>query len=258
MAKHRGANRILWLFIPVVLVVVAVWFVVGFWGPQWIYPLKAEIPAEQSARGTLGDQFGAVNSLFAGLAFALLVLTIIYQARELAETVRAQTDSARAAEDSAKAQTRLAELQAETAKQQTNLLKTQVLLQLLDDIRSVDWGQAHQRLNAFVADHPDDFAVLFGKHRSEAGSEAFEVDKARRVFIEPCYKIWHVWQARIVDDDFAKAILDEVIVRTMLKVIEPLEGAIRQNYDDSMFRAAETLYDAETLEARGSFIKARE
>lgn len=35
-------------------------------------------------RGTFGDQFGAVNALFSGLAFAGLIYTIILQRRDLA------------------------------------------------------------------------------------------------------------------------------------------------------------------------------
>jgi len=34
-------------------------------------------------RGTFGDQFGAVNALFSGLAFAGLIYTIILQRRDL-------------------------------------------------------------------------------------------------------------------------------------------------------------------------------
>lgn len=36
-----------------------------------------------STRGTFGDQFGAVNALFSGLAFTGLIYTIILQRRDL-------------------------------------------------------------------------------------------------------------------------------------------------------------------------------
>ena len=40
------------------------------------------VPGENT-RGTFGDQFGAVNALFSGLAFAGLIITLILQKREL-------------------------------------------------------------------------------------------------------------------------------------------------------------------------------
>lgn len=39
---------------------------------------------DENTRGTFGDQFGAVNALFSGLAFAGLIYTIILQRRDLA------------------------------------------------------------------------------------------------------------------------------------------------------------------------------
>lgn len=40
--------------------------------------------SDKDTRGTFGDQFGAVNALFSGLAFAGLIYTIILQRRDLA------------------------------------------------------------------------------------------------------------------------------------------------------------------------------
>ena len=41
------------------------------------------LPYDENERGTFGDQFGAVNALFSGLAFAGLIFTIILQRRDL-------------------------------------------------------------------------------------------------------------------------------------------------------------------------------
>lgn len=41
------------------------------------------LPYSKEARGTFGDQFGAVNALFSGLAFAGLIYTIILQRNDL-------------------------------------------------------------------------------------------------------------------------------------------------------------------------------
>ncbi|MBQ8437503.1 MAG: hypothetical protein IJX21_02005, partial [Alistipes sp.] len=39
--------------------------------------------SESNDRGTFGDKFGAVNALFSGLAFAGLIVTLLYQKEEL-------------------------------------------------------------------------------------------------------------------------------------------------------------------------------
>lgn len=41
------------------------------------------LPFSKEARGTFGDQFGVVNALFSGLAFAGLIYTIILQRKDL-------------------------------------------------------------------------------------------------------------------------------------------------------------------------------
>lgn len=41
------------------------------------------LPYDENERGTFGDQFGAVNALFSGLAFAGLIYTIILQRHDL-------------------------------------------------------------------------------------------------------------------------------------------------------------------------------
>ena len=54
--------------------------IIGLWLACW-FRLKYYIP-NQAERGQFGDQFGAVNSLFAGLAFAAVVVTLVYQHRD--------------------------------------------------------------------------------------------------------------------------------------------------------------------------------
>ena len=61
------------LTLPILIfVVVLVWLFSGI------------LLIDQPERGTLGDMFGAVNSLFSGLAFAGLIYTILLQKNELA------------------------------------------------------------------------------------------------------------------------------------------------------------------------------
>ena len=56
------------------LVVFAIWLL------SWIL---IDVFITDSYRGTFGDKFGAVNALFSGLAFAGLIVTLLYQKEEL-------------------------------------------------------------------------------------------------------------------------------------------------------------------------------
>ena len=64
---------------PLILLSVGV---VGLFGLSWW--LLASTIGNSEKQGQFGDQFGAVNALFSGLAFAGLIFTIILQKKELA------------------------------------------------------------------------------------------------------------------------------------------------------------------------------
>ncbi len=64
----------------ITITVIVVLLIAGFW--LWAYfSLRNDSYVE---RGTFGDMFGAVNSLFSGLALAGIILTILLQRKELA------------------------------------------------------------------------------------------------------------------------------------------------------------------------------
>ena len=66
----------LWIWI-----VLAIIGVIAAWGLSW-WLINKNIDCS-TERGTFGDMFGAVNALFSGLAFAGLIVTILYQKEEL-------------------------------------------------------------------------------------------------------------------------------------------------------------------------------
>lgn len=65
--------------------------------PDWIghvFDIKNSAE-QQSLLGTFGDSFGALNTLFSGLAFAGIIISIFLQSKELSETrgeIKAQGD----------------------------------------------------------------------------------------------------------------------------------------------------------------------
>lgn len=64
------------------LLIVFCVFVVLLYSASWFFIDKTFVNSDE--RGQFGDQFGAVNALFSGLAFAGLIFTIILQKKELA------------------------------------------------------------------------------------------------------------------------------------------------------------------------------
>ena len=65
-------GRIIWIVGVIILLL---------WGGSWFaISLGYDQPTD---RGTFGDMFGAVNALFSGLAFAGLIITLLYQKEEL-------------------------------------------------------------------------------------------------------------------------------------------------------------------------------
>ena len=85
------------LYVGVLLIVVAIWLGIGFL-PQRLYSTLSEAAA-------VGDSFGCVNALFAGLAFAFVALALILQIREISDNARTQAEQGRVQLE----QTRIAE-----------------------------------------------------------------------------------------------------------------------------------------------------
>lgn len=67
-----------WLiFLGIAAVVVLVWASYPYW-------VSLKFPSNDWAvRGQFGDSFGALNTLFSGMAFAALVVAVILQTKEL-------------------------------------------------------------------------------------------------------------------------------------------------------------------------------
>lgn len=72
------------LFVLLVAFVFVIWAYFPSWmGHVFSAPLDAEL---QGVLGTFGDSFGALNTLFSGLAFTGIIVSIFLQSKELKET----------------------------------------------------------------------------------------------------------------------------------------------------------------------------
>ena len=86
--------------------------VVLLWGGFWFFIYRG-LPG-LAERGQFGDMFGAVNSLFSGLAFAGVVIAIYLQTQELRHQREAQEKSEQALREQVEQMQKTAELQATT------------------------------------------------------------------------------------------------------------------------------------------------
>lgn len=77
------------IFLIILGGVLAVWYFTSSWIDNNITAGDAAQQQTASVRGQFGDKFGAVNALFSGLAFAGIIITLLLQRRDLAETRKA-------------------------------------------------------------------------------------------------------------------------------------------------------------------------
>ncbi len=67
----------------IILSSILILFIVSSWIIYWVVILQNPNLKSWSERGTFGDMFGALNTLFSGLAFGGLIYAIFLQSREL-------------------------------------------------------------------------------------------------------------------------------------------------------------------------------
>ncbi|GGI57815.1 hypothetical protein [Winogradskyella haliclonae] len=97
----KSNKRDIWIYIVAIFTVI---FIIVTW--IITYRLLKDLPNEE--RGTLGDMFGTLNTLFSGLAFAGIIFTILLQRKELSlqreELKETRRELARSAEAQEKSQ----------------------------------------------------------------------------------------------------------------------------------------------------------
>lgn len=69
--------------VVILLVILSLWAISWWWVDTYVKSLNENVTSSEVTRGSFGDKFGAVNSLFSGLAFAGVIFTILLQRREL-------------------------------------------------------------------------------------------------------------------------------------------------------------------------------
>lgn len=119
-------NKIgVWHFAGLLVVVVGMWLGYTYWLPSAIN--------NAGSRGLYGDSYGALNTLFSGLAFAALVFTMLLQRNELQLQRQELRETREQLKVSADSQAELADLQ---------LISSMVSAKsaILKLLREIEWG----------------------------------------------------------------------------------------------------------------------
>lgn len=91
-SKQEQASRVNALhpgrIIVGILVIAAIWASYPFWLGEFLRLIHWTGPDHAAATGQFGDSFGALNTLFSGLAFAVLIVTLLLQRHEMEEQRR--------------------------------------------------------------------------------------------------------------------------------------------------------------------------
>ena len=75
--EQNHKTSIIRYWVPAILVVLVLW------GGSWIFLINSEHLSDWQQRAEFGEMFGVVNALFAGLAFAGVIIAIHLQRKEL-------------------------------------------------------------------------------------------------------------------------------------------------------------------------------
>ena len=162
MRIDNKRRRVVWFYhhIPLLFVIVAVLFLANALFTLLYF-------GKWNSGGEFGDQFGAVNALFSGLAFAGLIITILLQRRDL----RLQRKDLKMQRKELQVTNKQLEGQKEQLEEQNKTLKVQrfentffkMLSQFQEIVSSISYT---------YVDYKKDYATVTGR---EAFYESFEV-----------------------------------------------------------------------------------
>ncbi|MCM3292386.1 hypothetical protein M3661_19890 [Paenibacillus sp. MER 180] len=121
-----------------------IWVVIGIISIWALSAVIITLFVDETYRGTAGDMFGAVNSLFAGLAFAGIIYTISIQRQELKEQQKAiqmQTEELSLQRKAIEMQTQELKMQreetarsADQLESQRNLMNLQIAMTTINEL----------------------------------------------------------------------------------------------------------------------------
>ena len=123
----------------------------------------------------------------------------------------------------------------------------------MDEISSEEFRIASRVLaNLEISGEIERYGAMRAKQdRSPEEERKFiEIDSARRTFTHLFGKMWRLHKTGVVDDQIVRAVVGPDMVWTLLFVSEPLEQAVRKNYNSGLFEYFAALYPFEEIEVQ--------
>lgn len=242
--------KLLFITLGIILGSMVLWFIFGIIVPVELlgqHTIESVKDNDTLVRlSQLGDAFGGANALFSSLALFLLMLSVWFQQKELEATRKELKVSADA--------------QKEMAVMERKALALQVIMPFMDEISSQEMRNSIIFLSDLERQQPDFanvYSDLLAKRKSnslsiEETEQLEKIDSARRRFVMVFHRMYKLKQTEVVTEDIIKVVIGADHVNLLLKVVEPLEAAIRSNYARDIFELAEGLYDSQTIAVKGT------
>lgn len=171
MSKPKWPDRTGCVVIIIVLGVLALWILFG-----WVAPYIVECFGSEG-KGQFGDQFGAVNSLFAGFAFIGVIYTLLVQQKEIAAAKQKEADNEAALKIQLDFQAQIATALKDQAEFQTRsfaTLERQAMLQAQSALINANAALLNQRTTELHRAHRLAVGSIKIPKRDESGEIVFE------------------------------------------------------------------------------------
>jgi hypothetical protein len=237
-ATNKPNTPTRWLAVAILGIGASFWLVFGLI-PLAIAYFTAE-RIEWSTLGQIGDNFGAANALFSGLAMIAAIYAVIQgqhmlriQQREFELTREEMTRSREEMKRSADAQ-------AETVREQKRLIDSQLMLSIMERVSHPDVKAAvaelaaHERHSAERLDALE--RNLSGRGNAldrELADGGFRGHIMRHVDAvnRPLGRIYRMYQRGVVDEEMLRLVIDDETTGVFLRVADRMA---RAQGDDSL------------------------
>jgi|SRR5579859_7156277 len=122
-------------------------------------------------------------------------------------------------------------------------VQASIVSALMDQHSSGKTLAAHELLRQWVDTHGDDFAAEFKRLRDLKSTDIGSVDAARRRLAHYLRKVHRLQYYKLLDEDLIEAVMPRATAEFCLDFIEPLEAAVRSNYEKDTFAWAASRFN---------------
>lgn len=210
--------------IPWIVIAFGIWLLFGF-APFVILQTSMFTGSDTERLSQVGSMFGAASAFFSGFALVGILIGSWAQRSTLKQQRKAT---------------------AKTLRLQRQALNLQSALAMMERTSSDEFRRAQQLLAEYENQGEiSRFRELRnrGKERTPEEEQEYQtLDAARRKFVHVFHNLANLATQDLVDDQTVRAVVAPSMVFTLLFIDEPMEEAIRSNYDHTTFEYFQGLY----------------